>query len=81
MKKAWRVNLCGVDSIVAAETRGQAVQRTISSAREVGYKPKWTDARCVREPKHDGWAEVDASGGCWNESNLPNPVDGTALSG
>ena len=60
MKRAWKTTWCGVASIVAAATRGKAIARTLSSAEEAGYYPKWKDIRAVRAPEHDDWSHRDA---------------------
>jgi hypothetical protein len=71
MKRAWKTTACGVTSIVAATTRGKAMAVTYRSARDVGYRLKFSDVSAVRCPKHDGWAEVDETARCWGEEDLP----------
>lgn len=71
MKRAYRTEWRGVVSIVSAETRGQAIHRTLRSARGAGYTPRWQAITARRAPEHDGWAEVDASEACWGEAYLP----------
>jgi hypothetical protein len=71
MKRAWRTTWGGVTSIVAAETPAQAKAITHRSATDAGYGPVWNDIWAWRAPEHDGWAEVDATGVCWAEENLP----------
>lgn len=72
MKRAWRVTLMGINSVVAGNSRGQAIARTLSSAHEAGYYSlKFTDARARRAREFDGWAEVDYSNVPWNENELP----------
>jgi hypothetical protein len=66
----------GIDCIVATETRGQAIARTLFSANDAGYRIKFTDIRCRRAPEHDAWAAADKTQRCWEEKYLPaNEVD------
>lgn len=66
------------EGIVAAETRSQAVRRVMLSVWECyrGGKNgvKWTDARAVRAPQYDSWAEVDESKHCWDELAVARAV-------
>lgn len=72
MKKAWRTNWGGMESIVSAETRGQAAARTMRAVEEVyGQKQSWKGLRVRRAPEYDAWAELDATGNCWDEACLP----------
>lgn len=74
MKKAYRTEWRGAVSIVSAETRGQAVCRTLQSASGAGYKPRWPEITAHRAPEWDAWAEVDASEAAWDEKYLPKPA-------
>lgn len=76
MKRAFRTSWGGVESIVAAETRGQAAAKTMAAAKEAGYRVgnSWKGLRVVRAPEHDAWAELDCTGVCWAEENLPKAV-------
>jgi hypothetical protein len=72
MKRAWRTFAMGVESIVAASSRGQAIARTLKSIDEAGYRGiTFKNIRAIRAPQHDRWAEVDASSHCWSEQYLP----------
>jgi len=71
MKRAWMTIALGIKSITATETRGQAIARTLRSARECGYQIQWTQIRARRRPEYDDWAEVDESKGLWDEALLP----------
>ncbi len=70
MKRAWRTTWNGIVSIIAAETRGQAVSRTLNSACEAGWPAKFTAVKAVRAPEFDGWAEQDQSKTPWSEEHL-----------
>lgn len=74
MKTAWRTKAAGVESIVAAETRGKAIAMTLRSAREVGYKVEFHEVRATRAPEHNPWAAVDSTGICWGEEFLPATI-------
>lgn len=74
MKRAWRVRLVGVETIVAATTRGRAIALTVRSAQDANYACRFPDAKCRRAPEHDGWAALDASNACWQEQYLPAPA-------
>lgn len=74
MKKAWKTTAMtmGITSVVSAETRGQAISRTVSSANGVGYMSvNFKTVRAVRYPERGAWAEVDESRCCWDEKYLP----------
>jgi len=77
MKQAWRTTAMGIISIVAAETRGKAIAITMRSARSVGYLVKFHDVKAVRAPEYNAWAEVDASGACWDEKLLQRHTGGS----
>jgi hypothetical protein len=72
--KAWRTTACGIESIVAAETRNQARSRTARSAFDANFQVRFTEVKARRAPEHDAWAEMDASNACWEESLLPAPA-------
>lgn len=73
MKRAWRTRWGGIESIVAAETRGKAAAVTVRAALEVYSKRqvKFAEVHVRRAPEHDAWAAVDATGCCWGEQYLP----------
>lgn len=71
MNRAWRTTACGIESIVAAETRNQARSRTARSAFDANFQVKFTEVTARRAPEHDAWAEIDASNACWDETLLP----------
>lgn len=72
MKVAWRTTVMGITSIVAAESRAQAVALTMRSIVEANYQGvKWTDVKARRASEHDQWAELDATRCCWSEEYLP----------
>lgn len=72
MKRAWQTTWGGISSIVAAETRGKAAAATMRTVREMyGSKASWKSLRVVRAPEFDQWAEVDATGHCWDRRLLP----------
>lgn len=73
MKVAWRIRLCGIVAIVAERTRGRAIAIAVDSAFDANYRPKFTNARAVRAPEHDAWAEQDSSRVPWDEADLPFP--------
>ena len=72
-RRAWILDVSGFGAaIVSADSRGQAVAIGLRSLHEAGYKSYcFTDVRCVRIPKHDLWASVDATRTPWTESLLP----------
>lgn len=71
MKRAWRTTWGGIASIVAATSRGQAISRTLNSAKEAGYQPRWQDVKAARAPEFDCWAAADQAGYCRCEEGLP----------
>lgn len=71
LKRAYRTTVAGVTSVVAAETRGRAIARTLYAAIDAGYRVSFPEVKATRAPEHDGWAEQDATGACWNEELLP----------
>lgn len=70
MKRAWRTELIGIRSIVAAISQGEARSITLRCSREANYQAKFTDVIALRAKEHDAWAAVDATGNCWDESLL-----------
>jgi hypothetical protein len=76
MKLAWCVTWCGEKAIIAAETRGQALFRTLDSIHEAGYRPTIGELHCRRAPEWDEWAAVESSRACWNPEYLPKPRHG-----
>lgn len=60
MIKAWAIynHDFEVVSIYAAETRGKAIARALTEAREAGYETvRWADFRCKRAACFDGLIE------------------------
>jgi hypothetical protein len=74
MKLAWRTTACGIESIVAAETRNQARSRTARSAFDANFQVKFTEVTARRAPEYDGWAEMDASNACWDETLIRDTI-------
>ena len=71
MKVPWRLTHCGTTGIMSAHTRGQALFRLFRELKDLGYNPMLRDIKCRRAHEHDGWAELDGSGACWEERYLP----------
>jgi hypothetical protein len=65
VKKAWITEVHGIKSLVAAETRGHAVSRTMASANDAGYGVKFPDVKAKRDKRFDGWAQTDEARGVW----------------
>lgn len=81
--KAWEVTIVGwsgMRSIVAAPTRGKAINHELKAATDANYEVGWTDFRARRAPEHDAAAEKseevecvgwwDELGGCVNSSGV-----------
>jgi len=73
MKRAYRVTAYGESGIIAAETPGQAKFRVFRVCRDLGFlgPNELGEVKVRRAPEHDGWAELDSTGVCWQESLLP----------
>lgn len=59
MKKAYVTEACGIKALVAAETRGKAVNKTLLSANDVGFNFQFTDFKVKRVKRFDAWAQTD----------------------
>ena len=72
-RRAWMLDVSGFsDSVVSANSRGQAIAIALRALHRAGYKSyRFTDIRCARTPKHDAWAVVDATRTLWNPDLLP----------
>lgn len=71
--RAWKATVIDTSVIVSASTRGKATNKVLKTVRKAGYNTlKFMDVHTVRCPKHDKWAEVDESGRCWSEEDLPD---------
>lgn len=74
MRRAWMLIVTGYsEAIVSADSRGQAIAIGLRSLQEAYGRSsyRFTDIRCVRAPKHDEWASVDATRTPWNPDLLP----------
>lgn len=78
MKRAYRTTCWGIVSIVAAESRGKAIARTLRAIGDAGYNTAglWGRIRAVRASEFDEWAEVDRSGDLYHEADLPKSLEG-----
>lgn len=70
-KKAWLTEWKGLPCVVAAETRGKAVARTIRQAQEASWYPRFVDVTARRAPQWDRWAEQDTTGRAYAPEYMP----------
>lgn len=77
MRRAWRTTWGGIESIVSAETAGQARAKTFRAVLEVYDRKqvKFSDIRVIRAKQHDEWAAVDSTNVAWDERYLPKPKE------
>jgi hypothetical protein len=56
MMRAYRTTAHGIESVVAAPSPAMAKRMTMRSANDAGYRVRWIEVRCRRDPEFDGWA-------------------------
>ena len=71
VRRAWRVAVADTSAIVAATTRGKAVHAFCRQFDPCDFDAPFVAIRATRAPRHDAWAELDVTGQCCDEDDLP----------